>query len=169
MEQVRAELAQLDTSMLEISNSADDTQTVVKSLKLLALNINNFVGIINNISEQTNLLALNAVIEAARAGEQGRRFAVVADEVRELSSRPRESSKEISDLVQKIHTNTNTVDLKIENLRNLARNVHQVSSRTSELTSNTAQKTQTLMTSVYKSMTYGHSSGSALELTLIAN
>jgi len=169
MEQVRAELEQLDASMLEISNSADDTQTVVKSLKLLAGDINNFVGIINKISEQTNLLALNAAIEAARAGEQGRGFAVVADQVRELSSRTCESSKEISDLVQKIHTNTVTVDHKIENLRNLARNVHQVSSRTSGLAGNTAKKTQALMTSVYKSMVYGHSSGSALELILTAN
>jgi methyl-accepting chemotaxis protein len=62
--------------------------------------INDIIGVIDEIAFQTNLLALNAAVEAARAGEHGRGFAVVAAEVRALSQRSAAAAKEIKDLIR---------------------------------------------------------------------
>ena len=90
----------------QIMGQASDS---IDSLKNESDKIENLIDVINGIAEQTNLLALNAAIEAARAGEAGRGFAVVADEVRALASRTRESTLEVSSMVEAIQSGTDTV------------------------------------------------------------
>ncbi len=84
-------------------NSINDT---IKRLGQRSAAIDNIVKVMSDIAGQTNLLALNAAIEAARAGEHGRGFAVVAGEVRKLSEQSGESTKQITELIEAIQSET---------------------------------------------------------------
>lgn len=83
-------------------NTTEKIFSVVEKLTTTTKDIGIFVESIENIAEQTNLLALNAAIEAARAGDAGRGFAVVAEEVRKLADQSRQSTEEITNLMQSI-------------------------------------------------------------------
>ena len=83
-----------------------DAVSAMQAIEGSSSQINQIIGVIDEIAFQTNLLALNAGVEAARAGEAGRGFAVVASEVRALAQRSADAAKEIKTLIS---TSTNQV------------------------------------------------------------
>jgi methyl-accepting chemotaxis protein len=92
-----------------------------------AQQINQIIGVIDEIAFQTNLLALNAGVEAARAGDAGRGFAVVASEVRALAQRSADAAKEIKGLISASATQVDHgVKLVAETGRSLERILTQV-------------------------------------------
>lgn len=87
---VTEELSQLDTYMSQM---------------------NSILDIINSITSQTSLLALNASIEAARAGDAGRGFAVVASEISQMAQQTKDSTVQISQLIENV---SNAIQMVVE-------------------------------------------------------
>ena len=90
----------IQRAQTDLQGSSDRTQANATRVT----EIQDVLGLLNDIADQTALLALNAAIEAARAGEAGRGFAVVADEVRRLAERSKAAASEIATLAQGAQT-----------------------------------------------------------------
>lgn len=113
-EQGRVAVQETVQDMENIRSAVQRMSKQVKGLGDRSLEISHIVSTIRDIANQTNLLALNAAIEAAGAGEAGARFAVVADQVRKLAESSTQATREITDLVKVIQTETQDAVVAME-------------------------------------------------------
>ena len=123
-------MANLSTKMIHISNQANESTSIMKSLDSKLQTISDITMLIHSISEQTNLLSLNASIEAARAGEHGRSFTVVAQEVKKLADQSSHSVEKISTLIQDIQSSSSKALFNIEQGKRIANQGAELSKET---------------------------------------
>ncbi len=119
-------------SAIVVREAVDAMQAIAKSSQ----QINQIIGVIDEIAFQTNLLALNAGVEAARAGETGRGFAVVASEVRALAQRSAEAAKEIKGLIS---ASTIQVDHGVKLVAETGESLGRIMAKVAEVNSVVAQ------------------------------
>ena len=136
---VTEELSQLDTYMSQM---------------------NSILVIINSITSQTSLLALNASIEAARAGEAGRGFAVVASEISQMAQQTKDSTVQISQLIENV---SNAIQMVVEVSGSMISMI--------ESQNETTEKTAESFTVIEKNSdnVYGHSNELAAYVTKLAD
>lgn len=136
---VTEELSQLDTYMSQM---------------------NSILDIINSITSQTSLLALNASIEAARAGDAGRGFAVVASEISQMAQQTKDSTVQISQLIENV---SNAIQMVVEVSSSMISMI--------EIQNETTEKTAESFTVIEKNSdnVYGHSNELAAYVTKLAD
>jgi methyl-accepting chemotaxis protein len=102
------------SEIYRIKESSQEAVAVISSLGSRIEAIGQIVNVIDDVAEQTNLLALNAAIIAAQAGEQGKGFAVVADEIKDLAERAGASTREITDLIKTVQSESKNAIAAVE-------------------------------------------------------
>lgn len=98
-------------------------KTAIEELQKSSKEVQNIVGVIQEIAAQTNLLSMNASIEASHAGEAGKGFAVVAEEIRKLANSSSQSAEgiksRIEEMVEKIDAGTVSIKEADISFRNI--------------------------------------------------
>ena len=151
LEETVAALGDISSTMKNAAENADQARNVVAAADVdakraeavvrgavdamgaiagSAMEINQIIGVIDEIAFQTNLLALNAGVEAARAGDAGKGFAVVASEIRGLALRSAEAAKQIKALISastaQVETGVQLVDDTGRSLRRIVEKVAEI-------------------------------------------
>ncbi|WP_226621257.1 methyl-accepting chemotaxis protein [Alloyangia pacifica] len=169
LEQTAAALDEMLSRVREAAQSARDAETSVQTASKLAdqngevmrsaieamggierssQQINEIIGVIDDIAFQTNLLALNAGVEAARAGASGKGFAVVASEVRALAQRSSDAAQQIKTLISgsadRVRDGVELVERSGEALSEVVAQVNQISSLVSSIAGVAAEQSQGL-------------------------
>lgn len=120
-------LASITTAIKGIEDVKEDMNAISETINRLekrSEEIGSIVNVIDEVAGQTSLLSLNAAILAAQAGEYGKSFTVVADEIKRLAERTSASTKEISELITAVQTETrSSVEIAAKGIKTVDRGV----------------------------------------------
>lgn len=139
--QIATAMSEFSTSIQEISHQVANSTKIasdaveesqkanhaIESLAKAAIKIEGVAKVINEITEKINLLSLNATIEASRAGEAGKGFAVVASEVKALANQTANATKEISEQIDAIQTESQQAVLVMKDIGKIIRTMDEFS------------------------------------------
>ncbi|MGC8578853.1 MAG: methyl-accepting chemotaxis protein [bacterium] len=128
--------------MKQIKEASNHVAETIGSFIQKVEDIGKILNVIEEVTAQTNLLALNAAIIASQSGEYGKSFAVVADEIKELAERTAASTKEITNIIRAVQSESvqaresvTSVNKAVEKGSELANIAGQVLSKISESSS----------------------------------
>ncbi|MBI9011033.1 MAG: hypothetical protein JEZ08_02295 [Clostridiales bacterium] len=159
--QVSEKVKQLSSDMTVVTSNTSDAVISIDEFVMYAKNVGDVLESVNKTSEQINLLALNAAIEAARAGEHGKGFAVVAQEVGKLAIESKESTVQISDILNKITLKANelsvqiaTINSNITNSNHITENIVTVFDSLKEDATQAAENSKKAMTQAAEAEKY---------------
>ena len=110
-EKGRQDMEKVSKALEGIELSIHNLQEAVDKVGTASGEIVDIINLIGSIAEETNLLSLNASIEAARAGEAGRGFAVVASEISQMAQQTKDSTVQISQLIENV---SNAIQMVVE-------------------------------------------------------
>ncbi len=123
-------LASITTAIKGIEDVKEDMNAISETINRLekrSEEIGSILNVIDEVAGQTSLLSLNAAILAAQAGEYGKSFTVVADEIKRLAERTSASTKEISELITAVQTETrSSVEIAAKGIKTVDRGVRLV-------------------------------------------
>lgn len=141
--EIRNRFDLLDSSFTELEEAVENIGLCAKSIE--------------NVAAQTNLLSLNASIEAARAGEAGKGFAVVATEITQMSTRTKDATVQITELIENvtsaikevvsvIGTMITGISCEKESVENTAANFSQIKEHTNSIQQHVEHLTESAQT-----------------------
>lgn len=107
-------MAATESSMNQISNSADNVKQNVDQLGAHSGDINQFIEKINALAYSTRLLSFNALIESAHAGDAGNTFKVVANQMKLLAQNTEEVTEQINDITSNMNLQLGSTTTSVE-------------------------------------------------------
>jgi len=132
---------------------AGRTNEKIQGLASAAKSIGDVVKLISDIANQTNLLALNAAIEAARAGVAGKGFAVVAADVKALAGQTAKATDEIRGKIAEMQAATGHSVEAIDSIAHTITRINEISTAIASAVEQQRAATQEIARNVQEAST----------------